>query len=141
VRHLVGRDLTVIIDGDSYPLTVVDWTALAAASQALAARGAGLSPDERNDLFNRESDPATEIFEYFLDGYDDEVAAGRWVPFGLIGLGYPAESFAELDHDGLLVFDLDGARGDEAPVRWVRDGEVFDIADSLDDLEIVDEDD
>ena len=136
VQHLIGRELTVELDGEVTTLEVVDWADLQRVSTELATRAAGLSRDEINELYNRHRDPVNEIYNYFLYDYDERVISGQWQPFGVLGIGYRGESFAESANDGLLVFDLERVEGGRAPVLWIRDDEVNEVAGQLDELKI-----
>jgi hypothetical protein len=137
IAHLLGRDLTIGLGGRDIPLHVVDWEALTAASDALAARAAALSADGRDDLYNREPDRANEIYEYFLPDGEDEVMHGHWLPFGLLGLEPGADSYAEENNEGILMLDLREFDGDRSPVVWLRgDGDHVRIADRVADLPV-----
>jgi hypothetical protein len=127
VSHLVDRGLSVDLADGTYPLIVVDWPALLRAQEnRLAAAGPEAAAD----------DPVSELYEYFLYGYEEEVHTGQWQPFGVLGLDSGAESFAELTNDGVLVFDLTRAGDDGAPVLWVREDDVIEVAEDLSELPI-----
>jgi hypothetical protein len=137
IGHLIDRELTVDLSDETYDLTAIDWPALLREQEELKARVKDLDDDERSRILQGEPDPVSDIYEYFLFGYEDEVESGRWLPFGVVGLSVGnADSFAELNNEGMLVFDLTRADGDAAPVLWVREDEVIEVADELAELPI-----
>jgi hypothetical protein len=138
--HLVGRDLTVELDDEMYPLRVIDWPDLLRESDALATRAAGLSPAEVSELYQRHRDPVGELHDYWLGEHADRVVDGDWLPFGLLGLDGGPDSYAEIDNSGILVFDLT-RDGSGTPVLWIRDDEVTEVAADLAALPILDADD
>jgi hypothetical protein len=127
----LGRELTVELDGETYPLTIVDWKALVEASESLAAQARDLPPDEVSRFYQHHVDAATDLYDYFLTGYEEEVQEGQWIPVGVVGLTSDAESFAEESHDGVLLVDL---TRDGAPVLWLRDESLTEVAPSLAEL-------
>jgi hypothetical protein len=136
LADLIGKKLEVELPGTTTTLTIMDWEALTLRSYELTKQAQRLPRKERGDFYSSHPDRRSEIFEYFLDeASEDEVEKGRWIPFGVLGLGHAPENFAETGHDGLLV--LEPGKGKEQKVLWVRGGDAWEVAERLEELKII----
>lgn len=109
IASLVGKDLSIEFSGRKDSLAIVDWSTI----------------DETSSEYE-------DIQVYFMDDVCiDKVLNDELVPFGLLGLCYNPESFAEVNNGGLLLFDREGS------IHFHSHGKFEQIAKSFDQLKII----
>jgi len=140
LKPFVGKPLTVVINDEDENLHVFDWAKLENEHDKIIAKTKGMTEAQMSDFLSHNGSDLMDIYDYYMD--DDcieKVENKEWVPFGILGLSHNLDSYAEMDHAGLLLLDVSEDEASPSVVLYL-DSEAETVADSFDELEIAESD-
>lgn len=136
-ESLLDEELEVSINGNKDTLTVIDWDQIKSEHDIVMEKIENMTREERSDYISFNQTKVMEIRDYFITkDCEAKVEAKEWVPFGLLGLCYRPDSYAEMSNSGLLLFDLTQDDRNDPPVILCTDTETQTLVKHFSELEI-----
>ncbi len=140
LKPFIGKPLTVIINDEDETLHVFDWAKLEKEHETMIVKTDGMTDAQRNDFLSHNGSDLMDIYDYYLDeDCIEKVENKQWIPFGILGLPNNIDSYAEMDHAGLLLLDVSEDQENPSVVLYL-DSEAETIADTFEELEIAEMD-
>ncbi len=140
LKPFIGKPLTVIINDEDENLHVFDWSKLEKEHYKIIAKTNGMTDAQRNDFLSHNGSDLMDIYDYYMDeDCIEKVENKQWLPFGILGLPHNIDSYAEMDHAGLLLLDVSEYEENPSVVLYL-DSEAETIADTFEELEIAETD-
>ncbi|GAL83971.1 hypothetical protein MYP_1199 [Sporocytophaga myxococcoides] len=132
----MGKPLTVIINDEDETLHVFDWSMLEKEHDKIISKTSGMIESERSVFLEHNRSDLMDIYDFYLDeDCIEKVENKQWIPFGILGLSSNIDSYAEMDHAGLLLLDVSEDQENPSVVFYL-DSEAETIAACLEELEI-----
>jgi hypothetical protein len=140
LKPFIGKPLTVIINDEDETLHVFDWAKFEKEHETMIAKTDGMTDAQRNDFLSHNGSDLMDIYDYYMDeDCIEKVENKQWIPFGILGLPNNIDSYAEMDHAGLLLLDVSEDQENPSVVLYL-DSEAETIADTFEELEIAEMD-
>ena len=141
LEKYVEKKLEIEIEGETTNLCIINWEEIVADDLAEFNKTKSMTEIEKNEFWNNKpKGPMEEIIEYFIvdSEFEQKVDDKEWIPFGLLGLMHNAHiyGFAEMNNDGLLLFDVSDGKEDQPEIILIVDGEESTIAENFKELTI-----
>jgi len=137
IQSYLSKKLAITLSGKTDSLLVIDWKTIVEKHEELMEKIEEMEDEEAGEYLVEHESELMQITENFMnDACDEKVEDEKWVPFGLVGLAYPADGFAETKHNGLLLLDMTKAKTGTVPVIHFHKGKAQTVAASLEELQI-----
>jgi hypothetical protein len=138
----LGKTLSLILNDEDETLHVFEWSAIEKEHAKVLEAAKGMTEEQMHVYLDKHRTDLMDLYDYYMD--DDcieKVEQREWIPFGIVGLPHNIDSYAEMDHAGLLLMDV-SQNADNPSVVLYLDSEAETIANSLEELDIaeIDED-
>jgi hypothetical protein len=136
IAPLLDKALLINLFDEEETLHVIDWTKIEEEHEELVSKIEGMSDAEAEAFLNSNESALMQICDYFMDDEClDRVENGEWIPFGLLGLTYRPNDYAEMGNGGMLLFDISEDEENPAIILY-RDGNEEVLAENLEELVI-----
>lgn len=132
LKKLENQNLTIAIDGEEYPICIINWDHIVSEHDQLVKQQLGKTREEIDHFWAHTTSKMMSIYDYFL--YDEimemKVDNKELLPIGLLGLDASAHNhgFAEINNDGFIAIDLTKPNINEAPVYFIEEYDQLEIA-------------
>lgn len=138
IEPYLSKRLEVKVNDEKTNLLIIDWTAIEKDHEKVIAKTKNMTEQEKDSFWSHTTTDLMAISEYFIieSDYEEKIEDKEWLPFGLLGLDHNPDSFAEMNNDGLLVFDLTEGDKIDPPVILLTDGECETLAPNFSKLKI-----
>lgn len=135
LKQLLTQQLSITIDGETYPVCIIDWAEIVAEHDKVLEENSGKSNEEMDHFWAHTTTKMQSIYDYFL--YDEiiemKVDDKEILPIGLLGLDASAHNhgFAEMNNDGFIAIDLTKGKLEEAPIYFIEEYDMLEIAKNI----------
>ncbi len=137
IDPFVSQDLIINLFEADDNLFIFNWSALEKEHDKLMNEAGDMDEEGMDEFLSDNESKFTQITEYFMDhDCEEKVEQKQWVPFGVLGLEHSPESFAEMNNNGLLLFDLTQEDQNDPPIILFKDSKHQVIAKNFAELNI-----